>query len=142
MSPPSALERNASAEPVAEDLVAPGTSTFDASGAGVEPDRGLAPVPDACVRADFAAWLERTAVAAAECSRWVEVVPTVRGGEHRRRGPPRAEAWLDFAGSLEQPREHTDVDRPKPRSLVETASFVAAQSFCWRVRRRMVFAPR
>lgn len=79
MSPPNALEWNASAEPVAEDLVAPGTSTFDASDAGVEPDRGLAPVPDdACVRADFAAWLERTAVAAAECSRWLEVVPTVR----------------------------------------------------------------
>jgi hypothetical protein len=94
-----ALQHDTAAEPIADvvvdDAVAADIDTSDVR-------RGLAVVPDdAPLPADFAAWFERTAVVAAQCPHWAEVVPTHCLEEIAAQARGRADTWLDFARLLD-----------------------------------------
>jgi hypothetical protein len=52
-------------------------------------------------RGDFVAWLDRTSVTKAECSRWAQAVPVSRADEVVGDARHRAEVWLDFARTVE-----------------------------------------
>jgi hypothetical protein len=106
LSQPIVAERSASidfdADGVVEGVVE-GTVASIAGTTAALPNRGLSLVPtDADVTANFEAWLTRTDVATAECSKWAKTVPPARADATAAEARRRAEVWLDFARALDR----------------------------------------
>jgi hypothetical protein len=79
----------------------PQGAVFDVVTVHEPPSRGLAAVPDdASALTEFLDWFERTAVDAEMCSRWMMQVPPRYRADVAAEARRRAEAWLEFAGSL------------------------------------------
>jgi hypothetical protein len=96
--PPASIDADADAviHGVVEGTVASIAVTTAAS-----PSRGLTLVTtDADATANFEAWLTRTDVATAECSKWAKIVPPARADAIAAEARRRAEVWLDFACAL------------------------------------------
>jgi hypothetical protein len=106
LSQPTAAERPAPIDSVdhgvIEGVVEDAVASIASIPTAAPPVTGLSLVTtDADVTADFDAWLTRTEITSAECSRWVGTVPASRAEAIAAEARRRAGVWLHFARAVD-----------------------------------------